>query len=280
MGLLAALASLGYDPFSGEFWKNLPGIMKASWDNPLGVALVIVILVVLALVYFGVGSSEKFKGWMALGVVVIGLAGLLYVGDWQLGKTHATRAAEVAVSGHVIDKVSGDPVVRATVTLATKGVPLTTLTNTSGYWVVNNLDVPAGTHVKISVTAAGYQSYEGDIPANATDEPPPIALTPVPKSQAPAPVHDGKGKTVVGTVFTRDRTPVEGAEVLVESSNPPRQKSAITVSDGSFRVFDVIPRPDMKITVRASGYKPKVGFFSPEDLTHSIEILLEPVPAR
>ena len=283
MGFPAVLAAVRYDFFSAEFWKNLPAIAKEARDNPLGVAAIVFIVGALAVLTLAATGSEKFKRFAAAGIMVLVLAvsGFLYAGNSQLGKTHD---ATTSVSGRVIDRDTGRPIPRASVSLASKGVPLTTLTNSDGYWVVDNLNVPAGTHLKISVDATGYQSRQTDVSADAAATPPDIALDPVVQSKKDTGGKRTTGRdsgvdsslvTLQGTVFTRTRAPVFGADIIVESSDPPRRRTTTSLTDGSFTVTKVLVRPDLKITVRAPGYKPAVRGIRKDDVNQLIEIPLD-----
>lgn len=292
--MAAVIASLGYDLFSAEFWKHFGDIMLAGKDNPLGVVMGIFIFLSLVVLGLGATGSEKLKGFMVASVAVAAIAfvGFIYAGDLQLGKTLPRREGnQPSVSGRVINSRTKGPVVGATVTLATEGIPRTTLTNSTGYWVVDNFSVPAGRHLTVTVDAPDYESYQGDYSASDASQPPTIPLTPK-ESQTPTvqPIHpaDDRGKgsttsqtvTVVGTVSTRKNAPVAGAEVLVKFGSPPIQRKATTVDDGSFRVFDVSVRSDMQIVVRADGYRTKTLNVFPKDVTHSIDIQLDAEPAK
>lgn len=251
--------------------------------------MVVFIIGAFGLLWLGSGGSAKFRALLAGGIVllVLSVVGYLYAGNVQLG------GRSKAVSGRVTDRTTGRTIAHAKVTLATRGVPLTTYTNSDGFWVVDNLPVPPGTHLKISAEAPGYETYDGDVPDIAVSQPPPIELIPShPPISPPQPVDVGgkktngggsrgagsKSVTVAGKVLGQGGSEVFGAEVLVESGTTQRRES--TDSNGTFRVLGVIAGPDMQITVRAKGYKSRVLNLSPEDTKHSINIQLDPEPVR
>jgi hypothetical protein len=272
-------AFLQYDPFKGEFWTHLPQIMTAAKNNPLGVIFGIVCLVSLVGLGITWKQSEKTRLAIFLGVFVVSILGIAYAGNAQLGKNPGPSS--MSVSGRVIDHKTGGPVARAKVSLVSQGLPATRLANSDGFWQANISRPEAGAPIKVYVEADGYENHNIDVTVEAAAQPLEIPLDPREHSNIPPPPGpvDGPRVTLLGKVFTQDHSPIENAEVVLESGgSPPHAEPPVyTDSTGEFRLVKVPLRPDLnlKITVRAKGFKTKAQNLPPSIVKQMIEIRME-----
>jgi hypothetical protein len=286
---MPTIALLDFNPFSKEFWENFAHILESAKDNPLGLALGIIILASLVGLALAIKASEKFKAQVAGGIFVLALIGFLVVGSAQVqnpqpsgGKgssSNGSHSEPVTLSALVMDAKTRRPVAFARVTLATPGRLSTTNTNSAGVWRVENISVPPDSHPTVYVDADNYVSYQGDISPDPRVEPSPILLDPAPHGRAQT--SGVKLITLLGTVFTGNRSPVVNAEVVMESGGtPPQQEMTYTVSNGSFRFVGVRLRPDLKITARAKAYLTASVNLSENAATQPVEIRLDPESAK
>ena len=272
------LAILQYDPFNGEFWKNLPQIIAAAKNNPLGVVFGVVLVLSLA----AIAASWNQPGRTRLAIFgllfVASIIGIVYAGNSEVGK----RAQSASMTGSVRDHKTSQPVPRAKVSLSTQGSADTIYTDSDGFWRRDGLHIPTGSHVKVYVAADRYQNYERDLSSEAAAQPVEIFLEPAETPKPPPPTRPG-AVTLSGIVLTRDGAPVENAQVLLASDGtPPQQETAYTDSNGVFHLVHVQLRPDLdlKITVRAKGFRTKTENLSSSSVHRRIQLRLEPEAAN
>jgi len=273
------VALLQVDPFSAEFWKNLPSAMTAAKDNPWGVIAAAILVLSLVALALSAKMPPKMK-YIFFVTLIAAIFGVIYAGNVQI---ETAKPREMTISGRVVNQKTGKPVPRAIVSLSTTGVPRKAQTNSDGFWVVDHFQAPRGINViKMSVDATDFNPHEADLAIADIAQPPTVMLVPhEPPSPPPGPNRagpaPGSSVTLAGRVFTEDREGVVYADVLFQSGgSPPHSEATSTGEQGNFRLKTTQLRLDsnLKITVSKKGFRTVTRSLSPGDARQFIEIKL------